>query len=231
MELKFYLGILKRRWMPVLMLPMMVGMAVMMQVVISQPAYTASAELTVTRVPQQPEIQEFRYNEYYLFLSSEFLVDDLVEVVAGNVFAEDVHGRILEEYGVDVPAHEVQEALSSERSHRILTVDIAHEDEDAAVMIAQAATRQLNENATAYFGFEGDDRGALVEPIQFPSSASPDLGRDQIFWALQLLLAVFGGLLVGLFLEYIDDRLYTAEMVERSLDLDVVGEVPRGKVT
>jgi capsular polysaccharide biosynthesis protein len=67
--------------------------------------------------------------------------------------------------------------------------------------------------------------------IQIPGAASPAMGRDQIFWALQLMVALFGGLVIAVFLEYIDDRLYTAEMVERSLGLEVVGEVPRGKVT
>jgi capsular polysaccharide biosynthesis protein len=229
-ELKYYFSILKRRWLPVVLVPLLVAVFVAVQVINAEPAYTASSELTVTRVPQQVELEEFRYNEYYLFLSSEFLVDDLVQVVSGNVFAEDVHRRILDEYGVDIPSGEVQAAISSERRHRILTIDVAHNDEDAAVMIAQAATRQLNADATVYFGFQSEERGALVEPIQIPHGASPDMGRDQVFWALQLLMAVFGGLLVGIFLEYIDDRLYTAEMVEHSLDLDVVGEVPRGRV-
>lgn len=217
--------------MPVLMVPMLVGMFVMVQVLGAEPSYMASAQLTVTRAPQQSEIEDFRYNEYYLFLSSEFLVDDLVEVVRGNVFAEDVHQRILDEFGADIPSGEIQAAIDSDRRHRILTLDVSHHNEDYAVMIAQAATRQLGENATNYFGFDSDERGAVVEAIQIPGSASPELGRDQIFWALQLLVALFGGLLIAVFLEYIDDRLYTAEMVERSLGLDVVGEVPRGKVS
>jgi capsular polysaccharide biosynthesis protein len=230
-ELTYYLSIIRRRWLPIVAIPLIVTIVVIVQIIGSEPAYTASAQFAVTRVPQQIDIDEFRYNEYYLFLSSEFLVDDLVEVVTGNVFAQDVHQRILDEFGVDVPADQVQAAISSERQHRILTVDVSHNDEDAAAMIAQAATHQLNEDATRYFGFDRNDRGALVEPIQFPTHASPDMGRDQIFWALQILLAMFGGLLVGLFLEYIDDRLYTAEMVEHSLDLDVVGEIPRGRVS
>jgi capsular polysaccharide biosynthesis protein len=229
-ELNYYLSILKRRWLPVVAIPVIVLIVVIVQIAGSEPAYTASAQLTVTRVPQQIDIDEFRYNEYYLFLSSEFLVDDLVEVVAGNVFAQDVHQRILNEFGVDVPADQVQASITSERQHRILTLDVSHDDEDAAAMIAQAATRQLNEDATRYFGFDNTERGALVEPIQIPSHASPDMGRDQIFWALQILVAIFGGLFVALFLEYIDDRLYTAEMVEQSLDLDVVGEIPSGRV-
>lgn len=231
MELKYYAEILKRRWMPVLMVPMLVGMVVMMQVLGAEPAYTANAQFTVTRAPQQVDIEDFRYNEYYLFLSSEFLVDDLVEVVVGNVFAEDVRDRINDEFGHDIDTSDIQMAISAERTHRILSLDVAHENEDYAVMIAQAATRQLNESATKYFGFEGAEREALVEPVQFPGGASPDMGRDQIFWALQMLVALFGGLLIGILLEYIDDRLYTAEMVEHSLGLEVIGDVPRGKVS
>jgi capsular polysaccharide biosynthesis protein len=228
-ELKYYLSMLRRRWVPVVAVPALVAVLVLVQVLASDPSYAASAQLTVTRSPQQPEIEEFRYNEYYLFLASEFMVDDLVEVVRGNIFAQDVHQRILDESGVDVPPDEIQMAITSERSHRILSLDVAHPEEEFALLIAQGATEQLSSNAASYFGFEGEDRGALVEPIQVPGSAAPDAGRDQIFWVLQLLVAVFGGLLIAIFLEYIDDRLYTSEMVERSLDLDVIGEIPRGK--
>lgn len=231
MELTYYLAMLKRRWLPIVAVPAIVAIFVAIQVVSAEPSYSATAQLTVTRAPQQMEIEEFRYNEYYLFLSSEFLVDDLVQVVGGNVFADDVHQRILEEFGSDVPSGEIQMSIESERQHRILTLNVAHHDEDVATMIAQSATRQLNEDATKYFGFENDERGALVEPIQFPGAASSDMGQAQVLWALQLLIAIFGGVLVGLFLEYIDDRLYSAEMVEHSLGLDVVGQIPKGKVS
>lgn len=229
MELAYYIEILKRRWIPAVAVPAIVGLFVLVQILISTPAYTTSSQFTVTRVPQQMELEEFRYNEYYLFLSSEFFVDDLVEVVLGSVFAADVHERIQAEFGVDIPPGEVQMALDSERTHRILTVDVSHDDEDSTLMIAQAATRQLNEEAATYFGFNDDERGALVETIQFPGAAMQDTSRDQVFWALQLLLAVFGGLLVGLLLEYLDDTIYSSEMVEHALGLDVIGEIPTGK--
>jgi capsular polysaccharide biosynthesis protein len=230
-ELTHYYAILRRRWMPLVLVPLLVAIIVAGQVLLSQPSYVASAQFTVTRAPQQADLDEFRYNEYYLFLASEFMVDDLVEIVRGNVFATDVHHRVMEDFGLDVPVDEVQMAMSSERVHRILTIDIAHEDEDVTVAIAQSAANQLNENAAGYFGFEGDERRAVVQAIEFPDAAAPDLSRAQIFWVLQLAMALFGGLMIAIFLEYIDDRLHGAESVEYSLGLDVIGEVPRGKVS
>ncbi len=229
MELTYYYAILRRRWVPVVVVPALVALLVAGQVLLSEPSYATSAQFTVTRAPQQIDIDEFRYNEYYLFLSSEFMVDDLVEVVRGNVFAEDVHQRILADFGFEVPVDEIQMSMTSERTHRILSIDVAHEEEDVTVAIAQSATNQLNESATAYFGFDGEDRGALVEPIEFPLAAAPDLSRHQVFWALQLAMAMFGGLMIAIFLEYIDDRLHSAESVEHSLGLDVIGEIPRGE--
>ncbi|MEX2425495.1 MAG: hypothetical protein WD401_01915 [Thermomicrobiaceae bacterium] len=230
MELKYYVSIIRRRWVPVVAVPLLVAILVVLQAIGSDPSYTASSRLTVTRAPEQVDIEDFRYNDYYLFLSSEFLVDDLVEVVQGNVFAQDVGERVQEEFGVQMDPGMIQESLESDRSHRILSVDVSHEDEDHALMIAQAATRQLSENATEYFGFEGEDREALIEPIQFPENAAQDVTQDQIFWVLQIMVALFGGLLIAVFLEYVDDRIYSAEMAERSLDMDVLGEVPRGRV-
>lgn len=229
MELAYYIAMFKRRWIVIIAIPALVTLAILVQMLSSTPTYSTSAQFTVTRIPQQMDIEDFRYNEYYLFLSSEFFVDDLAEVVHGSVFAADVHERIQEEFGVDIPPGEVQMALTADRTHRILSVDISHAQEDHTVMIAQSAARQLTEDAGTYFGFDDVDRGALIETIQFPGSAAEDTGRDQIFWALQLLLAIFGGLLVGLLLEYLDDTVYGSEMAAHSLGLDVIGEVPGGK--
>jgi capsular polysaccharide biosynthesis protein len=227
-ELRYYISVLRRRWLPLVAIPALAALFVVVQIATTEPSYISSAQLTVTRVPQQVDLEEFRYNEYYLFLSSEFLVDDLVEVVRGNVFANDVQRRVLDEFGVDVPAHEVQMAIESNRRHRILEIDVTHQDEDLAIMVAQAAARQLNEDATRYFGFDAEERGALVQPVQFPEMASSEMLRLQIFWALQLVIAAFGGLLAAVLLEYLDDRMYSAEMVEHALALDVVAEVPGG---
>lgn len=231
MELKHYLAILRRRWLPLLAVPAIVGVFVLTQIVGADTSYTASAQMSVTRMPQQTNIEDFRYNEYYLFLSSEFLVDDLVEVTHGNVFAEDVHQRILDQRDIDIPPGEIQTSIMSDRQHRILTMHVTNADPDRAVAIAQEATELLNENATAYFGFETEDRGALVQPVQFPHSAVASDVRDQVFWVLQILVALFAGVLLAFFLDYIDDSIHTAEAVENSLDLEVVAEVPRGRVS
>jgi capsular polysaccharide biosynthesis protein len=216
--------------MPLITVPMLVGMFVMMQMVSGDPTYTASAQLTITRAPQQLEIEDFRFNEYYLFRSSEFMLDDLVEIVRGNVFAADIQERIRDEFGTDIPAGEIQSAIASNRRHRILTIDVTNADADRAVMIAQAATEQLSQEAPKYFGFDAPERGALVEPVQVADHAGQTAGQDQIFWALQLLVAVFAGVLLAFLFDHLDDRLHSAEMVEHSLGLDVIAEVPRGEV-
>lgn len=231
MELKHYLAILRRRWIPFLAVPAIVGIFVLTQMAGAETSYTASAQMSVTRAPQQTDIEDFRYNEYYLFLSSEFLVDDLVEITHGNVFAEDVHQRILDQRGIDIPAGEIQGAIMADRQHRILTMHVSNADPERAVVIAQEAIEQLNENATSYFGFETEDRAALVQPIQIPESAVEAGVRDQVFWVLQILVALFAGVLLAFFLDYMDDSMHTAESVEESLDLEVIAEVPRGRVS
>lgn len=231
MELKHYLSILRRRWIPLVAVPAIVAVFVVTQIIGSDPAYTASAQMTVTREPQQIGIEDFRYNEYYLFLSSEFLVDDLAQIVQGNVFAEDVHQRLLDVHDIDIPASEIQAAIAADRQHRILSMHITTPDSERSTLIARESASQLSEEATTYFGFEGNERGALVRPVQLPETAFQTGARDQIFWVLQILLAVFAGVLLAFFLDYMDDSLHTAEMVESSLDLDVIAEVPRGRIS
>jgi capsular polysaccharide biosynthesis protein len=230
-ELKQYLLVLRRRWIPLVIVPAVVALLVLVQALGTEASYTATTKLSVTRAPQQLDIEDFRYDEYHLFLASEFFIDDLVEVVRGSVFAEDVHARVLENHGVDIPPGEVQGSIISERRHRILTIDVTNHDPDRAVLIARAASQQLNQQATKYFGFDNPDRAALVEPIQLPEHAHSSISRDQIFWLLQIMVAVFAGVLLAFLLDYLDDRLYTTEMVERAVELDVIAEVPRGRVT
>jgi capsular polysaccharide biosynthesis protein len=45
------------------------------------------------------------------------------------------------------------------------------------------------------------------------------------------MVAVFAGVLLAFLFDYLDDRLHSAEMVEESLGLDVIAEVPRGEVS
>jgi capsular polysaccharide biosynthesis protein len=229
LELKHYLTILARRWMFVVTVPAIVALVIMYQMLTAEAGYTASASLAVTRAPQQEGIDDFRFNEYYLYLASEFAVDDLVEVVRGNVFALDVSETLSEDFGVEVSPGEIQRSIESNRQHRILTLDVQSHDPDRAVLIAQGAAHRLQHDAARYFGFDNEQRGVVVSAVQLPEGAASSQNRDRMIWLLQFLVAGFAGVLLAFLYDYFDDTLHSEEMVREALDTDVLASIPAGR--
>jgi capsular polysaccharide biosynthesis protein len=226
MELKHYLAILLRRWVIIVGVPAIVLIAVIMQMATYEPVYTASAQLSVTRTPQQIDIEAFRFNEYYLYLASEFAIDDLVEVVRGNVFARGVHETILQNEGIDVSPGEIQTAIVSDRRHRILRIDVESDDPERAVLIARSAALTLEEDALRFVGFELDERSAVVSIVHLPEDAESSQNRERLIWMMQLLIAAFAGVLLAFLYDSFDDSLHNEEMVREALGVDVIASIP-----
>jgi capsular polysaccharide biosynthesis protein len=228
-ELKEYIVILWRRWWLVVLVPLIVLIGVLYQAVGSQPAYTATTQLAVTRLPQQPATPEFRYDEYYNYLASEYMIDDMVNVVRGNVFAEDVSKTIAATNGVEIAPGEIQGAIDSSRRNRILTVNVTAAKPERAMMIAAAVATTLERNGTAYFGFNPAERGAIIKTVQQPLSASANTEREWLIMALEVMVALFAGVLLAFLVEYLDDTLRSPEMVSAALRIPVIGVIPGGR--
>jgi capsular polysaccharide biosynthesis protein len=226
MELRAYLAILwRRRWIAVI-LPALVLAGVIVQALQSRPSYTATARLMVTRLPREVPPEVFRYDEYYLYLTNEYTVDDFTEVVRGNVFAADVARAVAETTGLQLSAGDVQGALSVERRNRALTIRASSTDPQRAVEIARAAAQTLEARGTAYFGFDDPSRRAIIVVIEQPLGAVSDLRRQQLWWLLQLAVALIGGVLVAFLVDYLADTLDSAEAVQDALGLPVLGVIP-----
>jgi capsular polysaccharide biosynthesis protein len=228
-ELKEYIVILWRRWWLVVLLPLIVLVGVLYQAASGQPTYTATAQLAVTRSPQQATIPEFRYDEYYNYLASEYMIDDMVDIVLGNVFAQDVSETIAATNSVNVAPDEIQEAISSSRRHRILTINVTASAPERAMMIAVAAAATLEQNGTAYFGFNPAERGAIIQTVQQPLFASANTEREWLIMALEVVVALFAGVLLAFLVDYLDDTLRSPAMVSAALRIPVIGMIPGGR--
>ena len=229
MELKEYLLILWRRWWLVALVPLLVLVGVLYQAVRSQPSYTATAKVAVTRQPEQDAAPVYRYDEYYTMLSSEFVLDDLVDIVRGNVFAGDVAKTIADKDHVTVPPGEVQGSLSSSRTNRILTINARASTPERAIMIAQAAATTLEQKGTTYFGFNPAERRAVIATVQQPLSAAANTMRQRLIFALEVVVALFAGMLLAFLVDYLDDTLRSPEMVSAALGMPVIGVIPGGR--
>lgn len=229
MELKAYILILWRRWWLVALVPLLVLVGVLYQAVRSQPSYTATAQMAVTRQLEQDAATVYRYDEYYNLLSSEFLLDDLVDITQGNVFAADVARTIADKDQAAVSPGEIQGTLSSSRTNRILTINARASTPERAIMIAQAAATTLEQKSTTYFGFNPNERGAIITTVQQPLSAPASTTRQQLILVLEVIVALFAGVLLAFLVDYLDDTLRSPEMVSAALGMPVIGIIPGGR--
>ena len=226
MELKAYLSILWRRWYIIVLVPLVVLAGVLYQSQHIQLTYTAQAKVSVVRSAIEPgQTQYFQYDGYYQYLASEYALDDLVQVVQGNVFASDVSAQIKKDTGVDVPALEVQGSVQSSRVNRILSISVTSWSPDRAVLIASEAAKTLETNGTSYFKTT-PDVGASIQTIQQPLSASVNSNKRNLLYLLQIIVALFAGVVIALFIDYLDDTLRSPESVSEALGLPVIGIIP-----
>lgn len=227
MELRQYWAIIRRWWwIPVLTVLLTAAFTLVTQ----QPwqarpaAYTTSLSFSVGVQPQAPADGE---EAYYTALASEYLIDDLAEVVRGSEFAAAVSQR-LQAQGITVPTGALQGSTQAGKLHRILNVAITWGNPDELGTIGDAVAATLAEEAATFmprlFAQNGAayliNRGGVGE-------IGPGL-REQLELPLRLLLALAAGIALAFLADYLDDRVRGREDIER-LGLRVVGEIPRRK--
>jgi capsular polysaccharide biosynthesis protein len=227
MELRAYWSIIRRRW----WLPIGLALAVaILTLAMQKPwqarpaAYGATMRFNVGIQPQRiPGV--YTYDRYYTMLTSEYLVDDLGEIVRSQVFAEEVSRR-LKEQGITVPAGAIGASTQPGKLHRILTVNVGWGDEAQLRAIANAIVATLTESSADFFGQfsaqEADIR--LIDPPVVSKSGRP--AREKLDFPLRILLALSAGVALAFLLDYLDDSVRERTDLER-LGVAVLGEIPR----
>ncbi|MDQ3525925.1 MAG: hypothetical protein M3451_12850 [Chloroflexota bacterium] len=208
-----------------MILPLLVGMLAIYQDMNRVTQYTADARLSVVRIPDPRPVEDFRYDEYYNYLTSEFKIDDLVETVNGNVFAGAVAER-LTAAGMDIDSDVVQQTIGTERRHRVLFIMVTTNEPERSLEISQAAVAELEENAPVYLDMPNDAAGASVRVVEYPNDASTDTTQARIILALGVLTALGAGVLLAFLVDYHDDTLYDGDSAAAATKLPLLATVP-----
>jgi capsular polysaccharide biosynthesis protein len=222
MELRAYGAVLKRH-------ARLIGLITLATLVISAgmalrgpSAYTASMRLAISVVPDPRVGDFFKFDSYYSVLTSEYLADDLSELLRSEAFAADVSA----EMGNTVEPEAIVNLTRTKKTHRLLDVQIASSDPQTAMVIAEAYERVLNTKLGEYLAFLQANNG-YVRIVN-----RPKVGRTNTLplTAAEIGLRTMAGLLgaVGLafLLEYVDDRLRDRRQVETFLGTTVLAEIP-----
>jgi len=227
-ELRSYWAIIRRRWwLPVVL----IALTALWWLVARRPwqprpvTYATSLSFSVGVRPEPRTGDYYTYDRYYTWLASEYLVDDLSEVVRRSEFARAVSQRLADR-GITVPPGAIQGSTQAGKLHRVLTLSITWGDPDQLAAIAEAAAAVLGEEAGAFLpqtmadDVEAHliDRGAIV-----PVGPSP---RERLDLPLRLFLGLVAGIALAFLLDYLDDSVRGPADLE-ALGITVVGEIPR----
>lgn len=225
MELRQYWVIVRRWWwIPVLtvLLTAALTLATQRPWQARPAAYTTSLSFSVGVQPQDPASGE---EAYYTALASEYLIDDLAEVVRGSEFAAAVSQR-LQAQGIAVPPGALQGATQPGKLHRILTVGITWGNPDELAAIGEAVAATIEQEAATFMPRLFAQNGAAYLVNQGGvGEVGPSL-RQRLEFPLRLLLALAAGIVLAFLADYLDDRIRSREDVEQ-MGLKVVGELPK----
>jgi capsular polysaccharide biosynthesis protein len=227
MELRAYWRILTRRW----WLPVGLALLVAALTLASQrpweprpPSYSASMRFNVGIAPERiPGV--YTYDRYYTMLTSEYLVDDLSEIVRSQLFAGEVSRRLAGE-GITVPAGAIAASTQPGKLHRILTVNVSWPNQEQIAPIAEAVVATLTESSAAFFGqFSADEADIrLIDPPVVGAVGRP--AREQLDLPLRVLLALAAGAALAFLLDYLDRSVRSRTDVEK-LGLTILAEIPQ----
>ena len=228
MELRSYWRIIRRRW----WLPVGLALAVLALTLVVQrpwqwrpPAYSAAMRFNVGIKPERiPGV--YTFDRYYTMLTSEYLVDDLGEIVRSQAFAQEVSRR-LEGQGIAVPPGAIGASTQPGKLHRILTVNVNWGDEVQLRAIADAIAATLTESSAEFFGqFSAEEADIrLIDPAVISMVGRP--AREQLDLPLRVLLALAAGVGLAFLLHYLDDSVQDRSDLE-ALGIAILGEIPRG---
>lgn len=233
MELRHYWNIILRRWWLPLGLAVLAALFSLVTLRPWQPqppTYVASMRYNVGLQPEPRPVSGYTYDRYYTWLGSEYLIDDLSEIVKGSAFAGAV-SRHLAAGGLTLSAGAIQGSTQAGKLHRILTISVSagRPDDLNRIMTAISQTMQSDLN-TFYAGLLSRDAGPapivaiLIDGPHF-SAVGPGL-RAQVELPLRLALALLVGLALCFFLDYLDTAVRDRDDLE-ALGLPVLAEIPR----
>ena len=184
MELYHYLEIIRRRWLIVVALPIIVAIITGVAAMLQEPAYGATAKILVTR----PLKDTLAVNDTFAY--------DLPAIVAGTPFAEDVT-ETLNSRGYTFTTQQVAAALSASNTQYVVSISANSNNAEDPVRIVQAAVDTFVANNRIYWGDNLPDsyQGMHIAVLNLPTDSAHLNGLRATL--INIVLRSFAGFLAG----------------------------------
>ncbi len=222
MQLREYWSIIKRRWWLVVALPAVALVASGYLALRGPAAYCSSMKLAVGIIPEPRDGPYYKYDLYYPWLASEYLADDLTEVLKSQAFAQDVSAEL----GYSLDPSLAAGTMRSKKTHRTIDLAICGQDPATVSAAGEAYERVLNTRLGDYFG-QLQAQNGQVRIINRPTvGRASSTGGMAAEMALRGLLGLALGVGLAFLLDYLDQRLRDRRDLEGSLGLPTLAEIP-----
>jgi len=221
MELLAYWRIVRKRLWLVVVLVLVVAATLLMSGPAAPSGYVANMRFVVGLKPEVPRDDGYTYDRYYTWLTAEYLLDDLAEVVKSQMFAADVAATS----GIAIAPGAIQGATQAGKLHRILTITVGWYDAEQLANISNAIVQVLEQRGGRYFAQFSTDNAVLS--LIDPPTISP-VGRSlrqRLDVPLRLILALVAGLGLTFLLDYLDQTV-RGRSDARSLGVPILAEIP-----
>ncbi len=217
MELRLYWQIIRRYWIPVVVL-LAIGLAVAYQYYITnRPTYQAVTVVNLVQIPSSNDT----YSGYYANASSEYAADEFTKILSGNTFMTEVADQ-LKEASINLSPDELKGMVSTESKHRILTITINHPNQTTALQTARAVANILENRASDFV----KPRQVNANILDMPTQANLSGGRTLLLAGVRVLAGLIAGIGLAFLLAYLDHTIRTQSEVAETLGLPVLGAIP-----
>jgi capsular polysaccharide biosynthesis protein len=218
MELRQYWRIVWRRWW---LIAALIGIVLVVSLLTyhePEAVYVATMRFAIGIEGDEPVNAASGEGRSDAWLASEYLADDLSEVLKGGDFAS----RIGRQVGLNVPAG----AIFATREHRIMTVSVTWHDRSEVQAIAEAVGAAVEDGGADYFP---QLTGVEAKAILIDGPGIGQVGRslkEKLDLPIRLFVALVAGVALAFLWDYLDDTLRDRAEVE-ALGVAVLGEIPR----
>ncbi len=230
MEIRNYVRIAWRRlWLIVGLPALVVAFSLLRPAPPRATSYVASMRFSVGVWPERLRSDTYTYDRYYTWLTAEYLVDDLSEVVKSREMADAVMAEARREgLTAQIAPGAIQGATTGGKLHRILSVSMSWGNPDELTVLANSLAKVLTEGQAAYFvDLRAAGTPVMMHLIDPPSIAPVGQSlRSRLDLPLRLLLALLAGVTLAFFLEYVDDSVRGPQDL-RTAGLEVLASIPR----
>ncbi|MCB8976668.1 MAG: hypothetical protein H6657_04510 [Ardenticatenaceae bacterium] len=225
MELRAFWSIFRRRWLLVLIPPLVVALfsAVTYQAP-PTPGFNVGVNFIVAQ-PPAPAAELADQERYYNWLGSEYIVNGLTDWAVSGRFKTAVSNQLAQE-GLEVPPSSFGVAAENVRSRLLLSIQ--HGDAATLAQIMDAAITVLSEQNADALPQLGGETAVLVQlddPIVTPLSRSLSSLLDI---PLRLAIGLAAGLGLALLVEYLDPTIRNRKEAEE-MGFAILGEIPKSK--